>query len=321
MALLTNFIVKDLTFADVQSKYYDLAIFASGYEKRCTQSILALDSNKFAQVVVIGFSKVVAPNLRRRNDNVFLERTGSLPRNDKDVDLPLYLLELLSNVTREANQADRPARILIDYSSMHRQWYGYILTVMNHLLEPRPIAELDFLYSNGVYPQGYESSVENAVLESISPLPAMEGLSASRSSSIAILGLGFSPIAGLGALERLQPDRVYCFVANPGSDHEHVKTALRCNRPLIEKASALVELPLYSLSTAYRGLTELTWPYVDRYHINILPMGPKPHILASMLVAQTFRSVSCLYGKIDLPSGPDIEGNGQYCIGSVVFEA
>lgn len=150
----------------------------------------------------------------------------------------------------------------------------------------------------------------------------MEGLSASRPSSIAIFGLGFSPVAGLGALERLQPDKVFCFFASPGSTEENIAIAQRCNEPLIKRSSSeLLELPLDSLSTTYRGLCELAWPFVDRYHINILPMGPKPHVLASMLVAHTYKPVGCLYGKVRHPSESNIVGNNKYCIGSVLIRS
>jgi len=319
MKEMPDFVVKDLVLDDVVRKNYDLAVFASGYEERCTQSIKALDRDRFTEVLVVGFEKIVLPELRQQHDRVFLQRAGQQPTVE-DQDLPIVLAKRLTDAVNRATQERRLARILVDYSSMRREWYGFILAFLCHLADPGVEVEIHFLYSFGVYPPGYDRAIEAEVLESIVPLAGMEGLSASRPNSIAIFGLGFSPVAGLGALERLQPDKVYCFFASPGSTDENIAIAKRCNERLIKRSSRdLLGLSLESLSSSYRGLCELVWPFVDRYHINILPMGPKPHVLASMLVAHTYKPVGCLYGKVRHPTESNIVGNGEYCIGSVLI--
>ncbi len=315
---LESFLVKDVSFKDVASSVYDLAFFASGYEGRCVQAISALDCHAFHEIVVIGFRKPVIEDLRKIHDSIFRKYIGNsfLIENE---DLPRKIALTMETAIARAKKDGRPARILIDYSSMHREWYGFMLGFASYLARRYNGLTVDFVYSTGDYPQGYEQMIEKAVLESLAPLVGMEGLSASRNNSIAIFGLGFSPIAGLGALERLQPDKVLCFLASPGVAEEYVEIARRCNEPLIRRSSAVVELPLNSLSGAYRGISELTWPFADRYHINILPMGPKPHILASMLVAQTYKSVGCLYGKIGHQSATNIQGNGTFVVASIIF--
>jgi hypothetical protein len=316
---MPNFVIKDLLVDEVAQRHYDLALFASGYEERCTQAILTLDPRAFSDCLVIGFQKAVLPCLRELNDRVFLDRTGKKPTIESQT-LSITLAKLLTDAVTRATKEGRTASILVDYSSMRREWYGFVLAFLSHLATPDTMVTIDFLYSFGVYPHGFEHTIENAVLESIVPLAGMEGLSASRSSSIAIFGLGFSPVAGLGALERLQADKVFCFLASPGSTDENIEIAKRCNEPLIKRSSGpVLELSLEILSSAYRGLCELAWPFVDRYHINVLPMGPKPHVLASMLLAHTYKPVGCLYGKVRHPSATNIGGNHRYCIGSVVL--
>jgi hypothetical protein len=316
-----NFAVRDLTISDVAGRVYDLAIFASGYEARCTQAVSLLDPKAFRSAIVIGFQKPVLPELRAVNDQVFIERLGQSPTIEGD-DLTVNLANQLTALVERAGSESRTVSILVDYSSMRREWYGFVLSFLGHMANPGVTISVDFLYSFGVYPPRYELSIEKAVLESIVPLPGMEGLSASRASSIAVFGLGFSPVAGLGALERLQPDKVFCFLANPGSADANVETTKRCNEPLIKRTShPLISVPLGNLAAAYRALCELVWPFVGKYHINILPMGPKPHILASMLVAQTYKPVGCLYGKVRHPSGSNIGGNGHFCIGSVIIRS
>ena len=314
---MPNFLIEDFGIDDVCRCEYDLAIFASGYESRCTQSVQVLPPGIFKKCFIIGFKKAVLPELREKHDQVFAQRTGQQPTLESQ-ELPVVLAKHLTEAVSNAAIEGRSARVLVDYSSMRREWYGFVLAFLGQLAASGKGVTIDFLYSFGVYPPGYEESIENAVLESIVPLAGMEGLSASRASSIAIFGLGFSPVAGLGALERLQPDKVLSFFASPGSSDEYMAIAKRCNESLIKRSSGEpLELSMESLSAAYRGLCELAWPFVDRFHVNILPMGPKPHVLASMLVANTYKPVGCLYGKVQHPSGVDIVGNRRYCIGAV----
>ncbi|NMG75951.1 hypothetical protein [Aromatoleum diolicum] len=310
--------VKDQILEDIVSTNYDLAIFASGYEQRCSQCAEALDFSRIKKCLVLGFEDEVIKESRRINDDIFRAKTGSDP-----VIAGSNFVQILCNVifesVSECFSRGQKAKLLIDYSSMYREWYGYALSLACELVSSGGEIEIDFVYSAGVYPENYRRALEEIVLESIAPLMGMEGLSASRSSSVAILGLGFSPVAGLGALERLQPDKVFCFLASPASYDRYVLVSRDSNECLTRRSSAVIELPLLSLSGAYRGLVELTWPYVDRHHINILPMGPKPHILASMLVAKTFRSVACLYGRIKTPYGIDVVADGRFGISKVMI--
>lgn len=310
--------VADVGFENVTASHYDLAIFASGYEQRCTHCAEKLDFSHIARVLVLGFEDSVIVESRRHNDSIFLEKTGAMPTIAGANFAQILGREIYACVSECVTKGRKP-RLLVDYSSMYREWYGYALSLACELVSSIGEIEIDFVYSAGAYPENYRKALQGVVLESIAPLVGMEGLSASRSSSVAILGLGFSPVAGLGALERLQPDDVLCFLASPASDDGYVSVSRNSNECLIRRSSSIIELPLLSLAGTYRGLAELAWPYVDRHHINVLPMGPKPHVLASMLVAKTFRSVACLYGRIKTPYGIDVPANGQVGISRVTI--
>lgn len=302
--------VKDIGLDEILSEQYDLSIFASGYEERCTHFIQKLRPLQLQNTLVIGFKDSVLPDTRIKNDKIFSEISSNIPLIPGS-QFPTVLSDKLIAAVSQSYDQNKSPKILIDYSSMCREWYGYALSVLCQITQPNKPIQIDFVYSPGRYPESYKESLDHAVLESLAPLIGMEGLSASRPNSIAMLGLGFSPVAGLGALERLQPEKVFCFLAGLGSQDNYLELTRERNKRLIRRASAIVELPLLNLSSAYRGLVELAWPYVDRYHVNILPMGPKPHVLASMLVSKTFRAVSCLYGRVKTPPGTNVQADGR----------
>lgn len=311
--------VSDISLDEIQLERYDLAVFASGYEERCTHFIQKLKSPQLQNILVLGFDDSVLPDTRTENDKIFKEITGISPLLP-GLNFPTLLSDRIISAVSKAYNKNKTPKILIDYSSMCREWYGYALSVLCQLVcSDKPI-QVDFVYSPGRYPESYKASLDHAVLESLAPLIGMEGLSASRPNSIAMLGLGFSPVAGLGALERLQPEKIFCFLAGLGSQDNYLELTRERNKRLIRRANAIVELPLLNLASAYRGLVELAWPYVDRYHVNILPMGPKPHVLASMLASKTFRAVSCLYGRVKTPPGTNVQSDGRLSACTVTIQ-
>ena len=75
------------------------------------------------------------------------------------------------------------------------------------------------------------------------------------------------------------------------------------------KTKGLLLLPLVSVEAAYRNLAETIAPHRPDGEITLVPMGPKPHVLASIIVAIRFPEVACLRvtsssGRVDVfPTG------------------
>jgi len=60
------------------------------------------------------------------------------------------------------------------------------------------------------------------------------------------------------------------------------------------KTKAVLEMPLASIESCYRHLAETIAPHRPDGEITLVPMGPKPHVLASILIAMRFQEVACL---------------------------
>lgn len=186
---------------------------------------------------------------------------------------------------------NRPIKILIDYSSMSRLWYTALLNWARFTLPNKELL-IDFVYSIGKYIEGESQMVIRKMLS----LPGCEGRPFRLRESIAVFGLGFYGMAALCVLDRLEVDTVYTFLAIHEPLKSYVEKTRKSNYDLMHnyKTKANVELPLISIENSYRYLANLISPYRTNGEITLVPMGPKPHVLTSILVAMRFKEVSCL---------------------------
>ena len=151
---------------------------------------------------------------------------------------------------------------------------------------------VDFLYAMGKY----EKEKQPMVIRKMVSIPGCEGRAYRLRESVAIFGLGFHGLAALCVLDRLEADIVYTFLASPGASPDYVALTRKYNRDLIadRKSKPVFELPLASVETCYRYLAETIALHRLDGEITLVPMGPKPHVLASILIAMRFQEVACL---------------------------
>jgi threonine dehydrogenase-like Zn-dependent dehydrogenase len=142
----------------------------------------------------------------------------------------------------------------------------------------------------------YEEEKHPMVIRSMVTIPGCEGRAFRLRESVAVFGLGFHGLAALCVLDHLEADTVYAFLGISEGAKEYAERTRNNNRELIEnpKTKAVLEWPLESLETAYRQLAETIGPHRPDGEITLVPMGPKPQVLASILVAMRFPEVACL---------------------------
>jgi hypothetical protein len=197
------------------------------------------------------------------------------------------IYEELRRVTSDANTK---IRILVDYSSMSRLWYAGILNWAMHAVVQKEI-EIDFVYAVGKH----KKELVPLVIDDIITMPGCEESAIRLPSSVVVFGLGFDSLATLCVLERMEPTIVYTYLANPAAFNDYVKRARADNKELRQTYSdANLELPLTRVEKTFRNLTELISPHRNGETVIMVPMGPKPHVLAAILLSMRFRGVVCL---------------------------
>lgn len=293
--------ITDIEFGEISTNPYDLAIFASGYESRCQFVSSKLNVKNVHRQIVFGFEYIGDDQLRAESDRHFQIKWGATPHILSSTD-ERRVYQLLNH---ELSIAE-PRHILVDYSSMSRAWYAAILNWIR-FSEFNEDIFIDFVYSAGAYSAEFSPIAVKSVL----PLPGCEGSSGTTTKSVAIFGLGFEGLAPLCVLDKLQPDEIFAYLASPAADAEYPIIARRKNAELISQAKETLELPLSSVQVSFTKLSEVVMPYLKMADVTFVPMGPKPHVLAAILLAIRFEQVTCLHVNGRTQSAVDVSPSGD----------
>lgn len=304
--------VLDVDVRDIREQAYDLVLFASGYEPRATFAarVLKVPQIVAGVVVVLGFEENREMGARIANDAFFLDTFGSEPII-RSVSNDEHLYELLAAVIPHDK---KHVKILVDYSSMPRLWYGALLNWARYQ-ERNDRVSVDFVYSVGKY----DAPVPPILIRDLFPIPGFEGGGMSMFTSVAIFGLGYDTWGTLCALDLLEPDLIYCYLATQVGIVDSGRRARELNHELLQQARAVVELPLTSVEVSFTHLAELAAAHRNGADVCLVPMGPKPHALASMLVSLRFGDVGCLRVSGERSPLLPIEADGQLVTTRVEF--
>ncbi len=304
--------VLDQDMDTIKDQLYNVGIFASGYESRCTHVARLLDPKTVGMPLVFGFTEESLGQTRRENDAYFCETWNCCPTQlSGDDEKPIY-----DALNSSCEQIDGPLHILLDYSSMTRLWYAAVMNWARFAAGGKEVI-IDCAYSVGVY----ANHLSQMIIRDIVALPGCEGRAYRLRESIAVFGLGFNGLATLCVLDKLEADLVYAFLACPGTSPEDENRTRHANTDLIEghKTQPLIELPLFSVETSYRYLAEAIAHHRQDGEISLIPMGPKPHVLASMLVAMRFNEIACLRVTSE-PDTTDITAKGDVVVTRIVVK-
>jgi hypothetical protein len=192
---------------------------------------------------------------------------------------------------------------------MSRLWYSGILNWARYGNSAGETT-IDFVYALGKY----EDKNLPMIIEDMVSIPGCEGGALQSQQSLAIFGLGFNGWASLSVLERLEADDIFAFIASPGAYPDYPDRVRALNKDFLEEPRVkqhVLELPLRSVETCYRFLSELVTPHRFKDNVTLVPMGPKPHILASILVSMRFPEVSCMRVSAKRARPEKVEPNGE----------
>jgi len=304
--------VESLLKLEDASDYYSLGIFSSGFERRSTHLIKSCGPDMFKRVMVFKFALGGGALSRPENDGYF----ESIPKaeflqlegnNDDEL-----IFTYLENFVVECY--DSVLRIFVDYSSMTRSWYGAILT-WARLCEKSYSIEIDFVYASG----RYLSEFDPLLISEIETLPNFEGISGGFRKTSALFGLGYDQYATLAVYDRIEPDSLYCCVASLSPNDPSALKTIHANQAMIEAAERLVELPLLNIESAFRDLCDLLMSIGRDSHVVVVPMGPKTHVLVTLLVAIRMPWLTCLHAKGFRPQPVQVEATGPLSIARIYF--
>lgn len=305
--------VRDIELSELESMRYDLGVFATGYESRCACFAGNYDIESCRNFLLLEFEQTMHSKEQRDNREKLEDRLGvraTVISDDTEE-------ETIYRKLRDQILTDRSElTVLVDYSSMRRSWYCLLLNYFRSLSRFRKI-RVDFVYSQG----SYKGTYHPRLIDSVSCLPGCEGGTIRSALSIVLLGLGFDPNAPYYALENLEPDKVFAYIASPGSDEKYFDMVLEKNELILSEfvpsKADIINLPIGSVQRTFQSLWEISSLYLDDASITLIPFGPKPHVLASILLSMKYPQISCFYVKSYSDSRNQVEPTGAFTICSV----
>jgi hypothetical protein len=278
-----------LTYEETLWENYDLILLASGFEERSCFTLASIPESAIDKCVVLGFASDRHTLSRPRNDAIYGKRQLTPYVSTDPQAYENHIKSALLAASSSVN--DRPLRVFIDYSVMTRSWYGYLLTWLRYSTDA-VVADVDFVYAYG----HYESEFEPLHIEEISAIPGFEGGCAGARRTIAFFGLGYDRYATLAVNELIEPDHVTCYIARETPNDMRSQRVLDQNKELIALSGTQpIYLPLGNIQEAFRILHEHFTQVSDEDEVIAIPMGPKPHVLATLMVSQYVQRVTCLH--------------------------
>ena len=291
------------------TKEYDLIVFAAGYEHRCTYIPNIFKDKQACAIIVIGFDEFCNADTRAEANLFYMEHfCGNiiLSASLDDEAITKAVAAILSNKLDSVN-------IFVDYTSMSRTWYASILNWARFGSDSREI-NIDFAYAPGKY----EAQCRHRVISKMVCIPGCEGRPDPAGRAVAIVGLGYDGFAPLTVLDYLEPDDVIAFVASPGVVADSAERAIKENAILIDSADRpIARFSVNDVEGTVRGLSEIITPYLGIKNIVLVPLGPKTHVLASILISMKFPEVACLHVGGYVIDPVSIEAAGDVFVTSV----
>lgn len=277
--------VADLQLSAVLQQPYDLFVAASGHETRARYLSELIHRRNIRAVSVLGFDTYQTDGARVDNDDHFRRKWGEAPiQVSNRSDNAIYDF-LSKHVTTD------DAHVLVDYSSMTRFWYAAILNWMRFQTAVRQIT-VDLVYTRATYPTTEMPRLE---IEEILCIPGCEGSTAASGLSVALIGLGFDTYSTQCVLDDLEPDVAIPFIAGGTARSDYVERVKLANEELATRCKDILELPLESVELTLIRLAEVIAPFQAGSSVSVVPLGPKPHVLASILLSMRFPRVGCLH--------------------------
>lgn len=297
--------IQDIKISDVYAEDYDLALFACGYEKRCTFLLGNLDIVKIKEARVLKHLNNKTEDGFYENEQFFLDL---FPDNVVEVsanDLQLY--QILHSCQFEKDSV----RILVDYSSMSKMWYNAMFNWFK-FEERVSSCIIDFVYTKGIY----RNEFNPLLIHDILALPGCEGSFYNKDKTIALFGLGFDATVALTVFDRFEPDIVGTYYASPGSSvGDSIKVKEKNSQFLKSHADFTLKFPISNISAIVGELKELLTDNLGKDNIIIVPLGPKPHVLASIILSHRYNQhITCLRvsgsRRENVDVSPKIDENG-----------
>jgi hypothetical protein len=273
----------DVDASIAASRAYDVAIWSAGYEQRSTWLV----KSGFKPSNVLRWLRVEYEEDRTcfsGPDNLNV-KVGDLFGNEigKRYWDGHWLKAWRALYRSTAEQLGRRIDAFVDISSMPRTVYGTALLAALRF-ERQSINSITICYVPGIYGPGISGSRR---LDGLRSLIGTEGISLLDRDPAFVLGLGYDGILARAVIDVFQVAHFSALVAAPGVTAEAEGQSLMANADLLARCELVAGAPAMGIAAAYASFLRLADWYGGSRDVVLVPLGPKPHVVAAILAAMS----------------------------------
>ena len=146
---------------------------------------------------------------------------------------------------------------------------------------------------------GLEDQEQVLKVKSVKSFLRKEPIVTQKKKSALILGLGHEKDVSEAIFNKIKPDLLYLFYADPPADKNSVERVFVNNHALINSTPIrnLVSYPIRNGQTIYQSLIDTILPLRTEYSIILVPHGPKFFCVVSLLVHLGYPDIQVNYPK------------------------
>lgn len=307
-------LVSDSSFENLRLKQYEWALFGVGVESRCDYIAKRLiAAGKTVKHILVLVFPDCSEKMRTSFEKSLHDLKGDVVFKQMASDASSNVEGLLDSVIGSGEVPN----IIIDYSVMSRAWYSAILFWFYKKITDQQTTQLSLLYACGQYTN--EIASKDVSIKAISAVPGCAGTVFRLAPTSVAFGLGFYGYASLCASEQLEPDNIYTVSTEEDPVHGFHVDMQPGNRELIQRAEKNFKIPLGSVVTAYQCFMNIAMTcYARNEEVILVPMGPKPHVLAATLASLSDRRI-CTLRVQHQKYNSDINPSGKIVVTDVSF--
>ena len=307
--------VKNLSINELLNTDFHVSIFASGYESRASYLARKINKRKCGNILVFGFKEKNQLESRKINDQFFKTLTDGIININSQEEKEIYAT--LIHVFEAYNDV-KEVNVLVDYTSMSRIWYSGILNFFR-LQNVHSTINVYLNYSLGAYKE--DLNLLDYSYSSINSIPSHEGSLSSNNKTTLVLGVGFSPYLIKSVIEEIEPNYIIGILPVPNIKERYQEKSEKIKNDILTRdIDKWINCSVSDLEAIFRTYAEITNDCIHTQDILFLSLGPKIFTIASLLVAQRFPQVTCLYLRTNNSRGDDVTASGDCICSKIVYK-
>jgi hypothetical protein len=216
------------------------------------------------------------------------------------------------------NQANEHLRVILDCTSLSPRWNYAFFNWFGDNQDEKSRATLRMVYMMAA------NNKQNQALKlkSVKSFLKKESGASQKKPTALIMGLGQEKGVSESIYNKIKPDLLYLYYADPPADKETVEQVFVNNHSVINRTPIrnLVAYPIRNGQIIYQSLIDTILPLRNEYSIVMVPHGPKFFSVVSMLVHFGYPDIQINYPKFKKSPSMDRTPHDEPIVLDVLFE-